>query len=83
MIVLMKPRCSQDQIDHVIELLDEMGCDHFVINGSKQRVVEVLGARDHLDRRRLENAPMVDRVLEKSEPMLAADRSPDTMKSDI
>jgi len=76
MIVLMKPSCSQDQIDHVIELLDEMGCDHCVINGSKQQVVEVLGARDRLDRRRLESAPMVERVLDKSAPTLAADRQP-------
>ncbi len=83
MIVLMKPHCSQDQIDHVIELLDEMGCDHCVINGSKQHVVEVLGARDHLDRPRLEKAPMVDLVLEKSEPMLAADRSPDNSTREI
>ena len=83
MIVLMKPRCSQDQIDHVIELLDEMGCDHCVINGSKQQVVEILGARDHLDRPRLEKAPMVDRVLDKPEPMLAADRSPDNSTREI
>jgi 3-deoxy-7-phosphoheptulonate synthase len=74
MIVIMKPHCSQNQIDHVIKLLDKMGCDHCVIEGAKQKVVEVLGARNHLDRRQLMNAPMVDRVLETTEPFLAADR---------
>jgi 3-deoxy-7-phosphoheptulonate synthase len=83
MIVIMKPRCSQEQINHVVRLLDEMGCDHWVIESSKQKVVEVLGARDHLDRHRLMNAPMVDRVLEKSEPILAADRSPDDRTREI
>lgn len=76
MIIFMKPQCSQNQIDYVKELLDEMGCDHCVINNSEQKVVEVLGTRDRLDPRRLKNAPMVDRVLEKSGPILAAERSP-------
>jgi 3-deoxy-7-phosphoheptulonate synthase len=76
MIIIMKRQCSQDQIDHIEELLDEMGCDHCVIKSSEQKVVEVLGARDHLDPDRLKNAPMVDLVLEKSEPILAAGRSP-------
>jgi 3-deoxy-7-phosphoheptulonate synthase len=53
-----------------------MGCDHCVINGSKQQVVEVLGTRDRLDRNRLESAPMVEQVLDKSSPMLATDRQP-------
>jgi len=74
MIVLMKPSCSKDQIDRVIELLEEMGCDHCVINGSGRPVVEVLGSRDRFDRSRLETAPMVESVLDKSAPMLAADR---------
>ncbi|MFQ6008305.1 MAG: 3-deoxy-7-phosphoheptulonate synthase [Candidatus Zixiibacteriota bacterium] len=72
----MKPYCSLEQIDYVVGLLDEMGCDHCVIDGSQQKVVEVLGAQNDLDRQRLMNAPMVERLLEDSEPFLAADRNP-------
>ncbi len=83
MIVIMKPHCSQHQIDYVVGLLDEMGCDHCVIESSEQKVVEVLGARDRLDLRQLVNAPMVDRVLEKSEPFLVARRGPDNRTREI
>lgn len=76
MIIVMKPHCSRDQMDTVVGLLGDMGCDHWVIEGSEQKVIEVLGARDRLDRRQLETAPMVDRVLDKSESFLAADRRP-------
>lgn len=76
MIVIMKPQSSPDQIDHITELLDEMGCDHCVIQDPSRTVVEVLGAGDNVDHLRLKNAPMVERVLEKSEPILSAGRRP-------
>ena len=76
MIVIMKPHCSRDQMDHVVHLLDEMGCQHWIIEGSEQNVVEVLGSRDRLDRDRLSNAPMVERVLDKADPIRATHRAP-------
>ncbi|MFH0980513.1 MAG: 3-deoxy-7-phosphoheptulonate synthase [Planctomycetota bacterium] len=76
MIVVMNPRSSREQIDDVVKLLDDMGANSQVIEGAGQRVVEVLEASDPIDRRRLEQAPMVDRVLEKPIPILAAARRP-------
>ncbi len=76
MIVVMKPRCSEESLDHVVRLLGEMGTEPCVINNSGQKVVEVLGKSDRLDSNRLESAPMVERVLENAEPILAANRKP-------
>ena len=76
MIVIMKPHCTRDQMDRVVHMLDEMGCQHWVIEGSEQNVVEVLGPRDRLDRERLTTAPMVERVLDRADPIRAAGRVP-------
>jgi len=63
-------------MDDVVHMLDEMGCQHWIIEGSEQNVLEVLGPRGHLDRERLTNAPMVERVLDKADPIHAAHRAP-------
>ena len=76
MIVIMKPHCTRDQMDHVVHMLDEMGCQHWIIEGSEQNVVEVLGPRGRLDRDRLAAAPMVERVLDRADPIRAAGRVP-------
>ncbi len=76
MIVIMKPRCSEENLEHVVRLLGEMGTEPCVINNSGQKVVEVLGKSDRLDSHRLESVPMVERVLENAEPILAANRRP-------
>ena len=76
MIVIMKPHCTRNQMDHVGHLLDGMGCQHWIIEGSEQSVVEVLGSRDRVDQDRLRNAPMVERVLDRADPIRAARRAP-------
>jgi 3-deoxy-7-phosphoheptulonate synthase len=83
MIVIMKPRSTREHINRVKELLDEMGCSHYVIEGAKQKVVEVLGTRDRLDCNRLMTVPMVEQVLEKSGAMLATDRGPEDQTREI
>ena len=75
MIVVMKPESSREQVDHVLHLLDSMGGRGHVIRGAHQSVVELLEVGGGFDRHRLEHIPMVERVLDRPTPILAAARS--------
>ena len=74
MIVVMKPSSSREHVDNVVHLLADMGVDSHIIDGANQKVVELLGVSARFNRARLELAPMVDRVLERPEPLLAGGR---------
>jgi 3-deoxy-7-phosphoheptulonate synthase len=76
MIVVMRPECSKSDILHVTDLLRRSGLDNCVIRGSQRDVIEILGPSEWVDRKALETAPMVERVLDKDEPLLAGARLP-------
>lgn len=76
MIMVMKQASTAKQIENVVKLLEGMGLTGCVIEGAAQTVVEVVGANGQIDRAALETAPMVDRLLDKAEPILAAGRKP-------
>src|SRR5580693_9542312 len=67
MIVVMKPGSPQKQVEHVIQLVREMGLKDHVIVGEERTVVAVIGDDRFKDRSVLESAPGVDRVV----PILA------------
>jgi len=67
MIVVMKPGSAQKQVEHVIQLVREMGLKDHVIVGEERTVVAVIGNDRNKDRSVLESAPGVDRVV----PILA------------
>jgi len=75
MIVVMSPRSSREHVDHVVQLLDDMGVRSCVIDGASRSVIELLETNGQLDRTRLESAPMVERVLDQPAPILAMDRA--------
>jgi 3-deoxy-7-phosphoheptulonate synthase len=68
MIVVMKPGTPQKQVDHVIQLVREMGLKDHVIVGEERTVVAVIGNDRFKDRSVLESAAGVDKVV----PILAA-----------
>ena len=74
MIVVMKPRSTEADVGHVVKLLDAMGTESCVIRCAERPIVEVLGLNDRFDRSVLERAPMVEKVMEKPEPIQAAGR---------
>jgi 3-deoxy-7-phosphoheptulonate synthase len=76
MIVIMNPRCSREHVDHVLKLLEGMGVDANVIGGAERTILEVYTANGEVDRALLEGAPMVDRVVDRGQPVLAAGRQP-------
>jgi 3-deoxy-7-phosphoheptulonate synthase len=67
MIVVMQPSATKDQVQHVVELVKEMGLKDHVIVGTDLTVVAVIGDDRKKDKGTLEGAPGVDRVV----PILA------------
>ncbi len=67
MIVVMKPGSTQQQVDHVVELVREMGLKDHVIVGTERTVVAVIGNDRFKDRTVLETVDGVEKVV----PILA------------
>src|SRR3954452_25581061 len=67
MIVVMKPGSSQQQIEHVVNLVREMGLKDHVIVGTERTVVAVIGNDRFKDRTVLETVDGVEKVV----PILA------------
>jgi len=67
MIVVMKLGSTQKQVDHVIQLVKEMGLKEHVIVGTERTVVAVIGNDRFKDRTALETVEGVDKVV----PILA------------
>jgi 3-deoxy-7-phosphoheptulonate synthase len=67
MIVVMKPDSTPKQVEHVINLVKEMGLKEHVIVGTERTVVAVIGNDRFKDRSVLESVDGVDKVV----PILA------------
>jgi len=74
MIVVMKPGSPQEQVEHVIQLVREMGLKDHVIVGQERTVVAVVGDDRFKDRSVLESAPGVDKVVPILAPYKMASR---------
>jgi 3-deoxy-7-phosphoheptulonate synthase len=67
MIVVMKPGATQQQVDHVIELVREYGLKEHPIVGTDRTVIACIGDKRMVDKGAIENAPMVEKIM----PILA------------
>src|ERR1017187_10349510 len=74
MIVVMKPGSNQSQIDHVIQLVREMGLKEHVIVGTERTVVAVIGNDRFKDRSVMETVEGVDKVVPILAPYKMASR---------
>ncbi len=63
MIVVMQSEATKEQVAHVSDLVREMGLKDHVIVGTDLTVVAVIGDDRKKEKRRLEQAPGVDRVV--------------------
>ena len=68
MIVVMKPGSTPRQIEHVVNLVREMGLKDHVIVGTERTVVAVIGNDRFKDRNVFETVEGVEKVV----PILAA-----------
>ncbi len=83
MIVVMKPGSSQEQIQHVVELVNDYGLKEHVIYGTDRTVVACLGDKRAVDKGAIENAPGVDRIVPILAPYKMASTEVKQEKSEI
>jgi len=74
MIVVMKPGSGQQQIEHVVKLVREMGLREHVIVGTERTVVAVIGDDRFKDRAVMETVEGVERVVPILAPYKMASR---------
>src|SRR5438876_9806362 len=67
MIVVMKPGASQQQIDHIIDRIEQLGLRSHVIVGTERTVVAALGEKRDGAKQALETGEGVEKVV----PILA------------
>ena len=67
MIVVMKPGASEQQIQHVVDLVRDYGLKDHKIVGTDRTVVACIGNKRSIDKSAIENAPMVEKIV----PILA------------
>ena len=67
MIVVMKPDATEQQVQHVIDLVREYGLKEHPIVGTDRTVIACIGDKRNVDKGAIENAPMVERIV----PILA------------
>src|SRR3954451_20148815 len=74
MIVVMKPESTPKQVEHVVNLVREMGLKENVIVGTERTVVAVIGNDRFKDRSVLETVEGVDKVVPILAPYKMASR---------
>ena len=74
MIVVMKPGSTERQVEHVVQLVREMGLKDHVIVGTERTVVAVIGDDRMKDRPALEASEGVERVVPILAPYKMASR---------
>ncbi|MEM9418310.1 MAG: 3-deoxy-7-phosphoheptulonate synthase [Planctomycetota bacterium] len=78
MIVVMRPDATQQQVDHVTNLVREMGLKDHPIVGTDLTVVAVIGDERKVDGEVLERAPGVSKVMHVLAPYKMAARTDHT-----
>jgi 3-deoxy-7-phosphoheptulonate synthase len=63
----MKPGATEENVQHVVDLVQDYGLKEHVIVGTDRTVVACLGDKRDVDKGAIENAPMVEKIV----PILA------------
>jgi len=74
MVVVMKPGSTQEQIQHVIQLVREMGLREHVIVGTERTVVACVGDERFKDRTKFETVDGVEKIIPILAPYKMASR---------
>jgi 3-deoxy-7-phosphoheptulonate synthase len=83
MIVVMRPEATPPQVDHVINLVREMGLKDHPIVGTDLTVVAVIGDERKVDGGVLERAPGVDKVMRVLAPYKMAAKTDHTQTTRV
>ncbi len=63
MMIVMKEGASQEEVDHVVERIEEVGCSAHVSTGELLTVIGAIGDRDRVAALGLDGAPGVDHLV--------------------
>ncbi len=74
MIVVMKPGATEQDVRHVVELVNEFGLKEHIIYGTNRTVIACLGDKRMVDKGAIENAPNVERIVPILAPYKIASR---------
>ncbi|MCG3177739.1 MAG: Phospho-2-dehydro-3-deoxyheptonate aldolase [Phycisphaerae bacterium] len=83
MIVVMKPKATPQQVEHVKQLVQEMGLTSHVIVGTERTVVAAVGDKRGVDKSFLENTEGVEKIVPILAPYKIASRETKTEPSEV
>ena len=63
MIIVLKPKATKEQIDHIIEKVKKLGLTPMVSKGVERTIIGVIGEEDVIRIQPLEVYPGVEKVL--------------------
>ncbi len=75
MIIVLKPRTRQKEIDHVVNLIKSKGLDTHIVEGSEMTIIGCIGDTTRIDSKLFEVNPFVDKVMHVQEPYKLANRA--------
>ncbi len=74
MIVVMTPSFTESQLEHVVQLVEEMGLTSHIIRGTDRTVVAAVGDKRMVDKGALENAEGVEKIVPILSPFKVASK---------
>jgi len=74
MIIVLKPNCSEEQLAHVLEKIEEFGLEHDVSTGTHRTLIGVIGEEDVVRNAPLRAIPGVENVVPVLKPYKLASR---------
>lgn len=75
MIIVLKPRTKQQEIDRVIHLIKSKGLDTHTVQGTEMTIIGCIGDTTRIDPKLFEVNPHVDKVMHVQEPYKLANRA--------
>src|SRR5205085_6267119 len=82
MIIVLRPDSTEEQIDHVLERIRELGLKPHISRGERRTIIGVIGDEGKLQAQPLSAIPGVEQVLPILKPFKLASREmhqPDTV----
>jgi len=74
MIVVMSPQATEENLNHVVNLVEEMGLKIHIIRGTNRTVIAAVGDKRMVDKGAIENAPGVEKIVPILSPYKVASK---------
>ncbi len=75
MIIVLKPRTRQKEIDHVVNLIKSKGLDTHIVEGAEMTIIGCIGDTTRIDSKLFEVDQAVEKVMHVQEPYKLVNRA--------